>query len=283
MTLLDRIGQARDALIAAGIQPAEAHADAEVLARHALGWDRARLIARLRDAGPVDFPDRFEPLIARRLAREPVSQITGRREFWGRDFFVTRDVMTPRPETELIVEAALGDPAAHVPNPTIVDVCTGSGCLAVTLAAEIPSARVFATDISSAALLVARRNAERHRVASRIRFSRADLVEGLTCRAHLVVCNPPYVAATDAAALPPEVREFEPHEALFAGQDGLDVFRRLLPAVAPMVRPEAPLIVEVGYDQHAAVSALAADYGWRRQRMRKDLQGIVRTLILWRV
>jgi len=278
-TLYDRLADARERLVEAGIAPQEAALDAEVLARHVLGWDRARLITSTREPAPEGFTDAYARLVTRRAAREPVAQITGIREFWGLDFEVTRDVLTPRPETELIVEealAAFGD----APSPgMIADVCTGSGCLAIVLALEFPAAHVIATDLSDAALGVAHRNAARYRVTDRVTFVRRDLLDDVPGAADLIVSNPPYVPESDAASLAPEVRDYEPPMALFGGDDGMAVYRRLFPAAAAIARPGASLIVEVGYDQHAAVTELAAISGWQLKRARQDLQGITRTLV----
>ena len=280
-TLHERLARAREALVSAGIDPAEAALDAELLARHILGWDRARLLTDARESAPPGFDDAFDLLVARRQAREPVAHITGHREFWGLDFEVTPDVLTPRPETELIVEEALEQYPEWKPG-LIVDVGTGSGCLAVALALEFPQAQLIATDVSMAALEVARRNAVRHGINHRIAFVQTDLFPCVG-QIDLMVANPPYVAERDAALLPPEVREHEPRVALFAGPDGLAVYRRLLPEARELIEEpnvsDGRLIVEVGYDQHAAVMALAAASGWALVRARKDLQGITRTLV----
>jgi release factor glutamine methyltransferase len=283
MTLGDRIARAREALEAAGIWDRDTGLDAEVLARTVLACDRASLIVRLRDEEPADFEASYGLLVDRRARREPMAYIIGEREFWGLPFEVTRAVLIPRPETELIVEEALelfqGDTAPGV----IIDACTGSGCLAVALAVEFEHAQVIATDISEAALRVARRNAVRNGVGARIDFREGDLLDRVTERADLIVSNPPYVASRDAAGMVPEVREHEPHIALFAGDDGLYVFRRLFPSAETRLRPGGTFIVEVGYDQDGAVAAIAARNGWRLSHVRQDLQAITRTLIFVRV
>jgi release factor glutamine methyltransferase len=278
MTLGDRVTWAREAITAAGVRPEDAALDAEVLARQVLGCDRAGFIVRLRDQEPAVFAKAYGALVDRRCRREPVAYILGEREFWGLPFEVTPDVLIPRPETELIVEEALAlFPAGHSPS-VIVDTGTGSGCLAVALALEFPDARVIATDISEAALAVARRNAARHG-AGRIDFRAGDLLEPVNEPADLIVSNPPYVASGDAPGLVPEVREHEPHLALFGGPDGLSLFERLFPAAATRIRPDGRLIVEVGYDQDDRVAALAKGHGWTLDHVRQDLQAITRTLI----
>lgn len=281
MVLATRIAAARADLAAAGISARDASFDADLLAARVLGCDRAQLVARLRDEEPPDFAARFAPLVARRAAREPMAYIVGEREFWALTFEVSRDVLIPRPETELIVEEAMRQFADRQPA-TLVDVCTGSGCLAVALATEFPGAAVVATDISEAALGVARRNAARHAVDGRIRIERADLLSGIDVQADLIVSNPPYVPAGSARGLMPEVVDHEPHVALFAGDDGLEGYRRLLPMAASRLAAGGRVIVEVGYDQDGAVTDIASRGGWRLAAVRQDLQGITRTLVFER-
>ena len=211
-----------------------------------------------------------------------MAYILGEREFWGLPFAVTPDVLIPRPETELIVEEALElFPAGREPN-VIVDAGTGSGCLAVALAVEFDEARVIATDISEAALAVARRNAAKNGVEERIEFRAGDMLEPVGETADLIVSNPPYVASGDKAGLVPEVREHEPPVALFGGADGLFLFERLFPSAAPRLAAGGRLIVEVGYDQDDRVAAIAARHGWSLSHVRQDLQSITRTLVFMR-
>jgi len=281
MTLYERLATARKQLEAAGIAAAAAALDAEVLARHVLGWDRAQLLSHNRDAAPDGFDERFQPLVDRRSRREPVAMITGTREFWGRDFTVTPDTLVPRPDTELIVEEAL----RFLPDrdrAVVIDIGTGSGCLAVTLAAERPQAVVIATDISREALLVARGNARRHQVDDRIHFLQADLASGLQMQADLIVSNPPYVPNRDVCTLPLDVSRYEPATALFGGPDGLSVIERLLATLTPLLAPHAAFIVEFGYGQEDHVRAAAEREGWQVVRVRRDLQGIARTAVLER-
>ena len=281
MSVHDVIAAARRALAEAGIAQADAALDAEVLARSALGWDRAMLISRGREAPPEGFEPRFAALISRRIAREPVAYITGVREFWGRDFEVTPAVLIPRPETELIVEEALAA-ARERPPRTIVDVGTGSGCLAVTLALEIPSATVIATDIAPAAIRVARRNAERYRASERITFVLTNLLAGVEVPLDLVVANPPYMAEHVEPTLQPEVARYEPRQALYAGRDGLDAYRNLLPAAAERLAEDGRLVVEFGFGQEDDVRRLAATAGLTVLHVRPDLQGIPRVAVLRR-
>lgn len=280
-TLAERLAEARAALETAGLSPADAALDAEVLARHLLGWDRAALLVRARDAEPHAFAQRFAGLVARRAEREPVAQIVGHREFWGLDFEVTRDVLIPRPETELVVDEALAF-ARRSTVRRVIDVGTGSGCIAIAVACELPAARVIAIDASAEALTVARRNAERHGVADRVELLQGDLLCEIEGSGDLILSNPPYVAEADAPALQPEVVNYEPRRAVFAGPDGLAVIRRLLQESAPALAPHGRLIVEFGLGQHDAVQALARDAGWTVVRVRQDLQAIPRTIVLSR-
>src|SRR5262245_60466856 len=196
-TVSERVAVARERLRGAGLSAAEAELGARLLAVHALGWTTARLLADGRDQASADFQRRFDALIARRAAREPLAYIVGTREFWGLAFEVTPDVLIPRAETELIVEAALDlHPDRHGPL-AVADICTGSGCVAVAMAHERPMWNILATDISEAALVVARRNAERHGVAERVHFAQADLLDRIEGPFDLIVANPPYVRAGD--------------------------------------------------------------------------------------
>lgn len=281
-SLYERLAEARETLIRAGISTDEAALDAEVLARHVLDCDRATLLTRARDPLPSAFDRLYRELIARRIAREPIAHIVGHREFWGLEFEVTPAVLIPRPETELLVEEALSALPHRDGVRRIIDVGTGSGCLAVTLAVEFPAAAVVGTDMSAAALAVAGRNAERHNAAGRITFLETDLLLDVAGPADLIVSNPPYVPAGDAAALAPEVARYEPPSALYAGHDGLDVIRRLLADARRPLAPDGWLIVEFGFGQGSAIRGAAADAGWTVVRIRSDLQSIPRVAVLRR-
>jgi release factor glutamine methyltransferase len=281
MTVGEVVARARARLLSGGVPADEAPGDAEVLARHALGWDLTRYAVALRETPPPDFETRYDALIARRIAREPVSQIVGHREFWGLDFEVTRDVLTPRPETELAVQAVLDVCAGRDPagaEAIIVDIGTGSGCIVVALASALPHARFIASDASLAALGVARRNAARHGVAPRIAFLHTQAIPPAS-GVDVIVSNPPYIPLSDRASLAPEVREHEPELALFGGADGLDVYRSLFQNLPAALAEHGRLIVEVGYDQASAIKALAAPRDWRFERSYQDLQNIERVLV----
>jgi len=282
--LHDVLSAAARRLRDAGLDTADAAADVEVLARHVLGWDRGRLLANRRDAVPPAFVQPFAALVERRAGRVPVAYLTGTREFYGLDFEVTPDVLIPRPETELAVEAALEALADPASGGRAVDVGTGSGCIAVAIAATRPGATIVAVDRSRAALAVARRNARRHGVGDRVALVAADLLTALSPRrpVDVVVSNPPYVpdASADVA---PDVARHEPASALYAGPDGLDVIRRLVVDAAPIVRPGGRLVLEIGIGQADAVAAAAeAARAWAGVTFRPDLQGIARIGVLSR-
>jgi release factor glutamine methyltransferase len=273
------LAEARGVLAAAGVESPDW--DAERLLRHVLGCDRAALLANPGHVVPEADEARFLSLVRRRAAREPLQYILGTQAFWKHEFLVSPAVLVPRPETELLVEASL-ELLQGVEEPVVVDVGTGSGCIALSIAAEREDALVRATDVSEAALGVARENARRLGLERRVTFHLGDLLEplsGLEGRVDLVVCNPPYVGPAELAALAPEVREHEPVEALSGGEDGLSAHRRLLPAAAAMLRPGGSIVLELGRGQAAAVCALAGGAGLAVTRRLRDLQGIERVLV----
>ena len=279
MTVHARVAAARQRLRDAGLSPSEADLCARALAEHALGWTAERLLTDGGDAEPAGFASRFDALIARRAAREPLPYIVGYREFWNLDFEVTPAVLIPRPETELIVEAAL-DIVPPGAGATIADLCTGCGCVAIAVARERPSARVIATDISDSALVVARRNADRHGVADRIHFEHADLLSGIDDHFDVIVANPPYVAACVRPALQPEVRDHEPNLALFGGDDGLGMLERLVRDAPARIRAGGSLVFEFGFGQDEEIERMIAQSGeLTLVELKRDLQGIARTAI----
>jgi release factor glutamine methyltransferase len=279
-SVYEHIAEARQALIGAGLKPADAALDAEVLARHALGWDRARLLADGRDGAPLAFAPRYARLVERRARREPVAFITGHREFWGLDFQVTRDVLIPRPETELIVEAICSRHPDRTSALRVLDIGTGSGCLAIALATEFPRARVIATDISRAALAVATRNAVRHGVSGRVRFVRGNLLDPIAGPVDVIVSNPPYVPSN--VQLSPDIMRFEPAVALFSGVDGLTALERVIASARSRMVQGGALAVEFGFGQDDRVAEIAAEAGWRDVIIESDLQGIPRIAIMQR-
>jgi release factor glutamine methyltransferase len=284
ITIHARVAKGRERLRHAGIGPEEADLDARLLAQKLLGWDAARFFTSANEPEPDDFADLYERLVARREGREPLAYITGRQEFWGLEFEVSPAVLIPRPETELIVEVALARfPDRHA-SLEVADVCTGSGCLAVALAHERPGARVVAADVSADALRTARRNADRHGVADRVELVQADVFDGTEDgAADLIVSNPPYVPEGDRVTLQPEVRDHEPPIALFAGEDGLAVIRRLVEQSTGRLKTGGLLIFEFGLGQADAVRALISQRpGLTMLDVKQDLQGIPRTAVACR-
>ena len=256
--------------------------DAELLVAKALGTDRVGLYLDLNRPLVDQERSAIRPLVARRREREPVAYILGHRDFYGRRFQVTPDVLIPRPDTETLVEHALEcipkDAACRV-----LDVGTGSGAIAVTIAAERPLALLTATDISDAALEVASLNAEHLDVAGRIRFERADLLTG-TEQYDVIVSNPPYITQSEMRALQAEVRDHEPTVALEAGEDGLDVVKALLAAAAPATEEGAQMLIEVGAGQAASVGSLTAGHpAWTLVAVYPDLNRIERVVHLRRI
>jgi len=259
---------------------------AEVLLCHLLGCDRAYLFAHPERELTQDEQSSYQRLIARRAAGEPLQYLTGHQEFWKAEFEVTPAVLIPRPETEHLIEAVLelvresgGD--AGGAGLRLIDVGTGSGAIAVTLARELPQAEVWATDLSDAALEVARRNAERllsGKDGARVHFLQGDLLSAVTRDASFdfVVSNPPYVADEEAHEMQCEVVRHEPGMALFAGAEGLDVIRRLIPQAAEALARGGWLVMEIGAGQEVAVRALLRE--WREVKKIADLQGIARII-----
>lgn len=278
-SLTEAVAQAVARLSAAGLPEAEARIDASVLARHALGWDLAHWLGHQRDPAPAGFGPTFTALVARREAREPVAYITGVREFFGRAFRVSPAVLIPRPETEGLVERALAAIDAIGPDPRVLDIGTGSGAIAVTLAAERPQARVDATDISAEALAVARDNAARL-VGPRVAFHHGAYQADAMGPWDVIVSNPPYVAGIDRDTLAPDVAGHEPHLALFAGRDGLACIREIVRLAPAHLAPRGWLLLEFGFGQADAVRDLiTATPGLTRVELVPDLQGIPRVAI----
>jgi release factor glutamine methyltransferase len=263
-----------DAALKDGPHPERARRDAEMLLMHALDRSRAWLIAHVEEELSSSQAAAYTTLVSIRHKGEPIQYITGEAEFYGLPFRVTPDVLIPRPETEHLVEKVLSL-AGRFEQPCIVDVGTGSGAIAVALAHELPHIQIAATDISSRALAIAEENAKRNEVA--VRFLLGDLLAPVAEeRFEIIVSNPPYVPTTDRATLSVEVREYEPALALFAGGDGLDVYRRLIPAAFDALTPGGFVALEIGYGQSTAVEALLARSGFKQTEFVPDLQGILR-------
>lgn len=278
MTYLHAATRARDVLEAAGISPDYARRDADLLARHAAGWDLAAWLARRQEDATPEFLASFETLVSRRARREPVAYIRGVQEFWGREFRVGPGVLIPRPETELLVETALAYLAAH-PGATVVDVGTGSGCIAVTLALECPDASVHAVEVSEVALDAARDNAAR--LGAPVHLRLGSFLADTPRPIDLIVSNPPYVAERDKRGLGAEVRDHEPDVALFGGQDGWGAIRQLLRETGAALAPQGRLMMEMGYGQSEDLAQeLAVVPELALETIVPDLAGIPRVAVI---
>jgi release factor glutamine methyltransferase len=280
LTVAEAVEHAGRRLEAAGI--AAASDDAERLLRHVLGWDRARVLAEARaPLAPAQLAE-FGALVGERARRRPLQHLTGRQAFWRHEFLVSPEVLIPRPETEALVEEALSRmPAGSAA--VVVDVGTGSGCIALSLAADRPGAEVHAVDLSRAALEVARENERRLGLEGRVRWQEGDLLETARGPFDLVVSNPPYVDPRTRAALEPEVRDYEPALALFPPGEPYAVYRRLVPQASALLRPGGALLLEVGLGMADAVEDLARGAGLAVEPTRPDLQGIPRVVVATRL
>jgi len=278
-TIAGTVGLVARSLALAQIESPEA--DARLLIGQALQLGRAQLVVqadRLLEAREVNV---ISALAARRLRHEPVARILGRKEFWSLELQVTPDVLVPRPETETVIESALDAVAMgglSLEKLRILDIGTGTGALLLALLTELPNALGTGTDISRAALDVARANAARHELEARCTFIACDGAAAVDGAFDLVVSNPPYIASDEIASLPPEVREFDPRLALDGGKDGLDVYRAIAADAQRLLAPGGRLIVELGAGQEATVGALLTDAGLTVKAARKDLAGIPRAL-----
>lgn len=270
---------------------------AEILLMHAAHCDRAHLYAHgERELTEVEWIH-YGRYLRERLDGKPTQYITGHQEFWGLDFFVNPSVLIPRPETEQVVETAVALAREHFPSGielNIADIGTGSGCIAVALAKELPHARIYALDRSLETLETGRKNAARHGVEPQIVFAQSDLLEICSGEAlpplQFVVSNPPYISERDRAALSAEVRDYEPPQALFAGESGADVYARLIPQAARVLSPGGFLVLELGYDAREHVAGLLSspeggkqrdpeqEKQWENIDWRRDLAGIIRVV-----
>ena len=255
---------------------------ADLLLAFVLGWDRVRVLGHPEQSLPDEAWARFEELVCRRTKGEPLQYLTGEREFYGLVLRTGPGALIPRPETEILVEEAI---RLMVPGSLsrarFLDVGTGSGCIAIAVAHAIPSATGWAVDLSDRALEMARENAVRHGVAERILWIRASLLECFPRHPSFdfIFCNPPYVALKDCDSLPSEVRDYEPHLALFGGESGLEFYRKLATELPPRLVPGGYLLLELGAGQAGEVKQLIENEGLRVERILDDLQGIPRCLV----
>ena len=282
--LHERLAAAREQLVHAGINPREAEIDVDLYARTILQWDRARILLHHREPVPAQLEPTFSEWIARRQRFEPTAYIVGEREFWGLDFLITPAVLIPRPETELVVEAVLtiaGDGMNGKPL-RIADMGTGSGNIAVSIAHSIPRCTMVATDVSQAAVDVARQNAVRHSVADRIEFACTSWLDGVSGVFDIIAANPPYVKDVDKRGLSADVLQ-EPHVALFGGASGFDHVEAVLSTAVRMLRPGGWLVMEFGFGQEDDVRERVGRHEELRiDHTRADLQGLARTVIIQR-
>jgi release factor glutamine methyltransferase len=282
-TIADALREAAEALRTSGV--AEARREAGSLLSHATARDRTFLITHADERLMAEQLRSFRSLVERRAAGEPLQYIKGSQEFYGLDFEVNADVLIPRPETELLVETAL-ELLKGARSPLLCDVGTGSGCIAVALTHARTDARTYALDVSPAALHVAARNAARNGVAERVTFLVSDCFDAFASEEHegvrfdLIASNPPYIAEDDLEGLQREVREHEPRVALTPGGDGLSVIRRLVSESPRHLKPGGHLVMEIGFDQHECIAALIVPRVWTLLDIRRDLQGIPRTVAL---
>ena len=278
-SIAEVLKQASRVLDGAGVP--EARREAGSLLSFVLGKDRTFLISHAEDTVDDGSVDQLCEFVERRAAGEPLQYITGVQDFYAREFRVTPDVLIPRPETELLVEAALE--VTKVDSPVFCDVGTGSGCIAVTLLCEIVGSRAVAVDKSSAALEVAKLNAGKQSVTDRAEFVVSDCFDALDSREYqfdLIVSNPPYVSEAALAGLQREVRDHEPRVALSPGGDGLSVIRRLLTEASAFLKPSGHLLMEIGFDQGERVRNLVDEGVWTLIEVRPDLQCIPRIVVL---
>lgn len=274
MTLGETLKNAVAELAGAGV--GSPRMNAEVLLMFVLACDRAYLYAHPERELTAGEQARYRQALEERARGVPSQYITGHQEFWGLDLIVTPAVLIPRPETEHLVEAVL-DLARPLPRPRIADVGTGSGCVALALAHELAHAEIHAAELSPAALEVARANAARLNLEGRVRFHQADLLEGVPGEFDIIASNPPYVGESEADKVQREVRKFEPQMAVFAGAEGLDTIRRLIPQARQCLHPGGWLAMEIGFSQEEKVRALLGE--WNEVHSIPDLQGIPRVML----
>lgn len=287
-TLAEALHGAEQSLRAAGIE--DARIEAEVLLAHALGLTRGAVYARLRDHLAPEPRAAFESLLERRLAHEPLAYLTGHREFYGLDLLCTPAALIPRHETELVVELALDwlrreqgtrSPRQGRVPPLLVDVGTGNGAIALSLAVHAPELRIVAIDTWRPALELARRNARAHGVEARIAFVQASLLDALRGPFDLILANLPYVPTAEYNELPPEIREHEPESAFHAGSRGTELIESLLAQAPALLRPGGLLLAEHGWDQGERLRAAArASFPAARIETRQDLAGLDRVLVV---
>ena len=280
-------GALRDGMAQLAAASTASHAlAAELLLMHSTGRDRAWIYAHPEAELDENAARTFFELIARRASGVPTQYLTGKQEFWGMECEVTPAVLIPRPETEHVIEVALQrlderSGANRSESLRIADVGTGSGCIAIALAKELPNAQIFATDISAEALKIAMRNAEKHCLGQHVRFVQCDLLESQECESHafdLIASNPPYVPCKGKNELAREVHDYEPDTALFGGPTGTEIYARLIAQASERLQPGGLLVMEIGYGASERVCDMLDAHSWTDIRLTKDLAGIARVV-----
>lgn len=275
MNIADAISSASKRLDTAGV--ADPRRESASLLALALDKPNTFLIAHPEYELTTDESALFESHFARREKREPLQYIAGKQEFYGLDFEVTPAVLIPRPETEILVEEAIKE-LTKLDNPRFCEIGVGSGCISVSILANAPNATAVATDISAEAIKVARRNAKRHNVADRLTLIEGDLFTGVDGKFDMIVSNPPYVPDNDLEEMQPEVRDFEPHSALFSGSDGLDIIRKIVEQSREHLNSNGFLLMEIGIGHSGDLIEQFDPSIWKEPNFLSDLQGIPRML-----
>ncbi len=288
-TVLRILKQAEEEIRVSGVP--NPRLDAEALLSRALDIDRVGLYTQYERILSEEKVNNFFGLVKRRNKREPLQYILGNTEFFGLEFIVTPDVLIPRPETELLVEEALKQFTVHSSRFTVLDLCTGSGCIAVTLAKKLEGVKIYGVDISAKALRVAKENARRHGVEGKINFIQGDLFEPFTvhssrftvhdCRFDLIVSNPPYIPSSEIDFLQEEVKDYEPREALDGGNNGLSFLKRIIKEAPDYLKAGGSLLLEIGYGQKERVYEIAEEREiYQTYKVIKDFAGIERVVKL---
>ena len=242
--------------------------DARILVAHALGIPKSQLALNTNENVPEETRSSLEKLISRRINREPIAKILGKRQFWGRTFFINEDVLDPRGDTETLIDYVIDRPVRSV-----LELGTGSGVIAISLACEWKEVNVVATDISEAALLVAQKNAKNFDVEDKIDFLKSDWFEAIEGKFDLIISNPPYIGLSEISEISREVLNYDPELALFAGSDGLEAYQRIIPYLIKFLKPKGIVVLEIGASQSESVTTLMHFSGFSEVKTFKDLAG----------